>query len=485
MASDIILNGETVEVFGNVGIGTGSPVRKLHVEGSEVHTAGADSGFSFDDRKRGNTERWVLYAEDGKSQLWSQKAARAIVSTSTSGVAIDGSLQVTGTLGLNGHLLAGSVGVTGDVGVSGKLGIGTASPVRKLHVEGSEIHSGGAASGFSFDDRKQGQAQRWLWYAQDGQAHLWSQMSGKPILSTRNDGTLQLSGRFGIGTAEPQRNLHVVGEIHSAGGHSQTGFSFTDRADFVENPTKGERWRWYSVNGGARLWSGKDALEVSPSGSAFVVRIKGELESGVRELRGSADATMPASATVLRCRSTALSVEDPAAPLLVPAGPATELVAGARTLAAPPPPPPGPIPDPVATVPPRLALMHEFVKGQKDRLVINHQLRYPDGVRIEGNVQVTGTLTELSSAAQKENIAELTGPEAMATLMGLNAVKYNYKADAAKQRRIGFIAEEVPELVAHAGRDRISPMDVVAVLTKAVQELAAEVTRLRQERLAS
>jgi hypothetical protein len=35
---------------------------------------------------------------------------------------------------------------------------------------------------------------------------------------------------------------------------------------------------------------------------------------------------------------------------------------------------------------------------------------------------------------------------------------------------VGFIAEDVPELVARKDRKSLSPMDIVAVLTKVVQE---------------
>jgi hypothetical protein len=39
---------------------------------------------------------------------------------------------------------------------------------------------------------------------------------------------------------------------------------------------------------------------------------------------------------------------------------------------------------------------------------------------------------------------------------------------------VGFIAEDVPALVATADRKGLSPMDVVAVLTKVVQEKSRE-----------
>jgi hypothetical protein len=51
----------------------------------------------------------------------------------------------------------------------------------------------------------------------------------------------------------------------------------------------------------------------------------------------------------------------------------------------------------------------------------------------------------------------------------LNPVKFNYKTDESEES-LGFIAEDVPDLVATKDRKGISPMDVAAVLTKIVQE---------------
>jgi hypothetical protein len=129
-------------------------------------------------------------------------------------------------------------------------------------------------------------------------------------------------------------------------------------------------------------------------------------------------------------------------------------------------------------------------QNNKELLVINHQGGYKDGVKIEGNVQVTGVLTQASSIALKENVAALSGQEAMAALQGLSAVKFAYKADERKEQHVGFIAEDVPDLVATSDRKAVSAMDIVAVLTKVVQEqqktmadLAAEVSALKARRI--
>jgi hypothetical protein len=80
-----------------------------------------------------------------------------------------------------------------------------------------------------------------------------------------------------------------------------------------------------------------------------------------------------------------------------------------------------------------------------------------------------GTWNDASSREYKENIRNLTLDEALDALEGLNPVKYNYKKQK-EEERLGFIAEDVPELVAAKDRKVMSTMDVVAVLTKVVQK---------------
>jgi len=94
-----------------------------------------------------------------------------------------------------------------------------------------------------------------------------------------------------------------------------------------------------------------------------------------------------------------------------------------------------------------------------------------------------GTWTNASSRALKENIENLSADEAVDALIKLNPVKYNYKVDKT-DKHVGFIAEDVPELVAAADRKGLSPMDVTAVLTKVVQDqqnLIREQQRINKE----
>ena len=85
-----------------------------------------------------------------------------------------------------------------------------------------------------------------------------------------------------------------------------------------------------------------------------------------------------------------------------------------------------------------------------------------------------------SSREVKENIEALTSTEALRAFEKLEPVKFNYKQDK-EDPCLGFIAEDVPELVATNDRKGLSPMDMVAMLTKVVQEQQKTLTELQEK----
>ena len=90
-----------------------------------------------------------------------------------------------------------------------------------------------------------------------------------------------------------------------------------------------------------------------------------------------------------------------------------------------------------------------------------------------------GVWTNASSREYKTDIKGLTGDEAMDALKQLSPVKFSYKS-ASEEKHVGFIAEDAPELVASKDRKGMSSMDVVAVLTKVVQEQQKVVQEQRE-----
>jgi hypothetical protein len=80
-----------------------------------------------------------------------------------------------------------------------------------------------------------------------------------------------------------------------------------------------------------------------------------------------------------------------------------------------------------------------------------------------------GTWVDGSSRAVKQGIADLPARVAAEVISQLQPVTFAYRTDPSEQH-VGFIAEDVPELVATGNRTGLSPMDIVAVLTRVVQE---------------
>jgi hypothetical protein len=89
-----------------------------------------------------------------------------------------------------------------------------------------------------------------------------------------------------------------------------------------------------------------------------------------------------------------------------------------------------------------------------------------------------GTWTNASSRSFKNDIRNLDATAATETLKNLQPVTYTYKVDPS-EHHVGFIAEDVPELVATPDRKGLSPMDIVAVLTKVVQEQQTTIDSLK------
>jgi len=91
-----------------------------------------------------------------------------------------------------------------------------------------------------------------------------------------------------------------------------------------------------------------------------------------------------------------------------------------------------------------------------------------------------GTWNPASSREIKENIIDLNSEEAVDALEGLTPVKFNYKKNK-KEDRVGFIAEDVPDLVAMNGRKSLGTVDILAVLTKVVKEQQKTIAELKKK----
>ena len=99
-------------------------------------------------------------------------------------------------------------------------------------------------------------------------------------------------------------------------------------------------------------------------------------------------------------------------------------------------------------------------------------------LHVNGKVRATDFVTS-SSRAYKKNIIDLSAEQAEAALSQMNPVQYQYKSDAVGDRHVGFIAEDVPNLVATPNKKGVSALDMVAVLTKVVQEQQKTISELK------
>jgi len=97
----------------------------------------------------------------------------------------------------------------------------------------------------------------------------------------------------------------------------------------------------------------------------------------------------------------------------------------------------------------------------------------------QARLTTAGVWTDSSSRAAKDDIIELNSTEAMDALRALNPVKYHYKV-LPDDPKVGFIAEDVPDLVATPERQGLSALDIVAVVTKVVQEQQKTIEQLNQ-----
>jgi hypothetical protein len=367
--------------------------------------------------------------------------------------------------------------------IDGSLGLGTDAPKRPIHSQNGEIHSGGAAGGLSFGDRSTpvfhnvpANGQRWVWFAQGGVARLWSGSDSLTVRKTADGFDTTMAGKVSVKEVAASGSV-TVGNAVTA-GQVTAGF-----ADFTHVDTKQAEVERLEVEQATLNKVSGGSAKFGLLSDARLVNVVGE------RIRGAG----PATQSLVDVRSGAVALNDPRAPEFVE-GPILEIVdpgviVDSGVVDEPgvidDPQTPGPLPPHLNPIPPRLALFHEF-GDNTDRLVLNKHRRYAQGVRVEGPLDVQGPITELSSITTKAEVRELSAADAMSALEQLTPVTYRHRDEGSTSRHAGFVAEDVPELVAQPGRDRLRAMDIVAVLTAALQEqqrtvqsLAAEVAVLR------
>jgi len=102
-----------------------------------------------------------------------------------------------------------------------------------------------------------------------------------------------------------------------------------------------------------------------------------------------------------------------------------------------------------------------------------YQIHHSSGARLDA-----GNWVNASSRSVKQDIHQLDGTAALDALKALEPVTFAYKENPG-ETMVGFIAEDVPDLVATTDRKGLSSMDVAAVLTKVIQEQQKTIEEMR------
>jgi hypothetical protein len=103
----------------------------------------------------------------------------------------------------------------------------------------------------------------------------------------------------------------------------------------------------------------------------------------------------------------------------------------------------------------------------------SYQIHHSSGARLDA-----GNWVNASSRAVKRDIHQLDANAALDALRALEPVTFAYTANP-DETHVGFIAEDVPDLVATSDRKGLSSMDVVAVLTKVIQQQQRTIEEMR------
>jgi hypothetical protein len=119
-----------------------------------------------------------------------------------------GEVSVTGPFRVRDKLVVDAAGAISmpDRITAGQIAVGTPQPQRIVHIEGSEVHSGGSGGGFSFADRRQhggflespSNGERWVWYADGGRARLWSGKDRLTVSLSEEGGGLDVGRRMRV-----------------------------------------------------------------------------------------------------------------------------------------------------------------------------------------------------------------------------------------------------------------------------------------------
>lgn len=413
-------------VNGNVGIGTSTaPTAKLEVNGT-VKVNSLQIGTL--------TVQSVSSGTPPTNTLQVNGAVKA-TSFQGNGATLDGIVKKAG------DTITGPLTVQNTLLITGNVGIGTPNPGSPLEISSTQD------SILKLRQNEPGHPWNYIEWWNSSSRLWWSGMTPGNIFAIGTDLgggqilNLTTSGRVGIGIPEPRTPLHVLGRI-------STGADFTSAGAITFYPPDG--FAWFHIDNGPAGGRPIGRLRISHGGNPGdneIISILQNTNVGIGTINPQAKLHISSVEPHARIETTG----DRAVVQFVKAG-QLKWDFGVGTGAG----------------------NEDFWFGDfmAYRMIIS---------RGSGNVSITGTLRQGCSKTLKENIADLSSQEAVKTLTDLNPIKYSYKADTAKEQHLGFIAEDVPDLVASPDRKWLSTMDIVAVLTKVVQQQQTTISTLTEK----
>ena len=327
-------------------------------------------------------------------------------------------------LGSNSAVL-GNDSITKTV-LKGNVGIGTTSPSSKLHVNG--MISAGIAGNSSAN------------YA-------------ALLVSSTGTGTQQAA--IGIQQTYPNGNTIIWADLEPYAEYNfshiglENAFTFNSgyygsslKAVYVRNRSGAQRLSFQKI----KIWQNNATIDVGGSINIGQLSAGGEATPSIRlAIKDVQDSSFDSGIALIRSTNTDtayINMVGGNLNLNAPTGASTQFkVAGTNTFA----------------------------------IAANGSISSSTGASLSSG----GTWTDASTRELKQDIKDLEYRESLNIIKQLNPVKFAYKKDP-ENERIGFIAEDVPDLVATDDRKGLSALQIVSALTKVVQSQQKEIQQLKR-----
>jgi hypothetical protein len=102
--------------------------------------------------------------------------------------------------------------------------------------------------------------------------------------------------------------------------------------------------------------------------------------------------------------------------------------------------------------------------------------------KLDVNGIITSNDVSLNSSKElKQNILNISVEEAQQLINKLEPVKFSFKNDPSKKETIGFIAEDVPDVVESNDHKQVHYIGIISAMTKIVQEQQRAIEELKVE----